>query len=312
MKYLLLLALGAALAACAPAAAGQGNRLSDREALEISSHPVAIKGGTLNGLRLRGTVVLTADHGAFGGFSGLKIADGRMLAVSDVGWLLNAPLIDDGDGLRPGAAEFVALRDSDGERFDKKGGDAEGVAGSPDDYALSFERDHRITAATPRGQAEIRHRAFETLRSNSGIEALARLPDGRLLAIAEGHRSGGAPAFLITGETVETGALPLNVEHYVTGADFGPDGRLYVVLRDYSFLSGVSIRIHRYGLAENGFPDQRSREVLAEFESESGIDNMEGIARWRDAKGILRLTLISDNNFNALQRTLVIDFEVLE
>ena len=41
------------------------------------------------------------------------------------------------------------------------------------------------------------------------------------------------------------------------------------------------------------------------------IDNMEGMALHTDARGRKILTLISDNNFNALlQRTLVLQFEL--
>ena len=72
------------------------------------------------------------------------------------------------------------------------------------------------------------------------------------------------------------------------------------------------MRIHRYDLSEDGLPIPETVTELAAFESESGIDNMEGIALWRDAKGALRLSLISDNNFNVIQRTLFMDFEVIE
>ena len=44
--------------------------------------------------------------------------------------------------------------------------------------------------------------------------------------------------------------------------------------------------------------------------SASGIENMEGIAVWRDASGRTRLTLISDDNFTGLLRTLLLDFVV--
>ena len=85
-----------------------------------------------------------------------------------------------------------------------------------------------------------------------------------------------------------------------------------MLLRDYIPLIGVSIRLHRYRLGEDGFPDPATREDLAAFESSGGIDNMEGIALWTDADGRTRLALISDDNYNALQRTLLVDFIVLD
>jgi hypothetical protein len=42
------------------------------------------------------------------------------------------------------------------------------------------------------------------------------------------------------------------------------------------------------------------------------IDNMEGLSVHRDAGGALVLTLISDNNFWGLQRTLLLQFTLAE
>ena len=76
-------------------------------------------------------------------------------------------------------------------------------------------------------------------------------------------------------------------------------------------LIGVSIRVLRYDLGEDGFPLPRTRTQLAAFESASGIDNMEGLSIWTDRKGRVRMALISDDNFNLIQRTLLMDFEIL-
>ena len=41
------------------------------------------------------------------------------------------------------------------------------------------------------------------------------------------------------------------------------------------------------------------------------IDNMEGLSVHRDARGALVLTLISDDNFSPLQRTLLLQFTLV-
>ena len=280
--------------------------------LAISLRTVELSGGEFHGVRLLGAVALSADHPAFGGFSGLLVRDSRLTAVSDTGWWLMAPFDDGTTGLRPAAGRFVRMHDTDGSAFDKTGGDAEGLAVLGDRVAVSFERDHRIMLHDgTRPVTEIRDRRFERMSSNSGLEALASLTGGRLLAIGEQALAGGHPAFVISPNgTVQAASLPASGRHAVTGADVGPDGRLYVVLRDYVPLVGVSIRIHRYRLGEDGLPLVESREVLAELEGATGIDNMEGISVWTDAAGRVRLTLISDDNYSALQRTLIVDFVV--
>ena len=150
------------------------------------------------------------------------------------------------------------------------------------------------------------------MSNNKGLEALATTPDGWILAIAEKPASKGCPVFLIrySGE-VDRAWLPSNNRHYVTGADVGPDGRLYVLMRDFSLLLGISILIDRYDLDEDGYPLAETRERLARFDNATGIDNMEGISLWTDEQGATRLALISDDNYNGFQRTLLMDFSVL-
>ena len=111
---------------------------------------------------------------------------------------------------------------------------------------------------------------------------------------------------------VSEARLPRTGSHLVTGADIGPDGRLYLVLREYSLLFGVSIRVMRYRLGPDGLPLPDSAETLAAFETASGIDNMEGIALDRGPGGDIRLWLISDDNFQFPQRTLLVRFDVLQ
>jgi hypothetical protein len=206
------------------------------------------------------------------------------------------------------------MRDAEGRRYTKAGGDAEGLTWLGARLAVSFERDDRVMSLRDSGRlgATIQPRAFEPLPFNKGLEALASLPDGRLIALAEGADDGGVPVFLIDLAGVVTEArLPRVGSHSVTGADIGPDGRLYLVLRDYSLLAGVSIRVMRYRLGADGLPLAASAETLAAFEADSGIDNMEAISLERGPDGGIRLWLISDDNFRWPQRTLLLRFEVL-
>jgi len=53
-------------------------------------------------------------------------------------------------------------------------------------------------------------------------------------------------------------------------------------------------------------------DVLLEATDALNINNMEGIALHRSATGETILTLISDDNYSALQRTLLMQFPVPE
>lgn len=266
----------------------------------------------LNGLKVLSALELDASESAFGGFSGLLIDGKSFVAVSDRGWWLDA-VVTTSPALKLTAPTLVRMRDTVGDTFEGEGNDAEGLTRQGVATMVSFERDHRVmTRQGPAQLGETRsHRAFEAFPTNMGLEALATLPDGRLLTISESRAEDGHVVYILgTNGIAERGWLPPTTRHVPTGADVGPDGKLYVVFRDYSLLLGVSIIIRRYELNETGLPDPATSEDLARFETSTGIDNMEGISLWRDDTGRTHLTLISDDNFNSLQRTLLVDLEV--
>ena len=314
MRVLAAVAAGVAgLATLAVFGAWQGAQSAFPRVPRIDATPVEIAPAELKGLLLRGAVELTADHPAIGGISGLLIEGQTLLALTDHGWLLRSPLVDDETGLHPVGGKIVPLLTGEGERLEPSGKDAEALARVDGTLAVAFERDHRVVFLDgSRPARTLTDHRLEGLGHNEGLEALATLPDGRLLAIAEAPREGAFPVFLLdaTG-VVATGALPQFGPHHVTGADLGPDGRLYLLRRDFSYFTGFSIRIERYRIGPDGFPAPETRETLAAFESGSGIDNMEAIALWRDG-ATTRLAIASDDNFGRLQRTILIDFEVLD
>jgi hypothetical protein len=308
-----------ALLAAFPATSGDrvtglDTMLAGAAPVAIAAEPVEITVTRQDGSTLRGAWILTADNPAFGGFSGLLIEDGRLLAVTDDAHLLAAGLALTGSQLVLSQSRLAPLLDPSGRRYlTKAGSDAEGLAWFDGRLAVAFERDHRIMLLGADGRLHdtIQPRSFEQLASNGGIEGLATLPDGRLLAVAEAGDAAGVPVFVIGPDgAVAEGRLALPGPHAVTGADVGPDGQLYVVLRDFSLLAGPSIRVMRFSLGPDGFPVADSRATLAEFESRDGIDNMEGIALDRSPEGALRLWLIADDNFSFLQRTLLLALDL--
>lgn len=300
------------LAAAGPPAGWQ-EALPDGARLTVAAEPVALTGGTLSGLELEGVWTLRSTHPQFGGLSGIVVEDGQLYAVTDLGWWFGAVLAGEGARLSLEDARLAPMRGVGGETYSKAGGDAEGLTRLGPRLAVSFERDHRIMLMQESGRlgATIQPRAFERFPSNKGLEGLATLPGGRLIVLAEARDEGRVPVLVVdpAGDVTEA-RLAVPGRHSVTGADVGPDGRLYLVLRDYSFFRGASIRVMRYRLGEDGLPAAGSAETLAAFEQADGIDNMEAIAVERAGDGGLRLWLISDDNFNPLQRTLLLRFAV--
>ncbi len=270
--------------------------------------------------RYLGTYVWTADDPDFGGWSGFDTsADGAAFrAVSDIGKTIGGRLIRDAAGVVTGveATPIMPLRGDAGEIMRGTTRDAEGADLSADgSFAVSFEGAKRTARVmtyageTTKGVILTDGRFMGKLAENKGPEALAFLPDGTGYAILEGASGvfGGHRVYAGKGqEWSEVFSIPRAGTWSPVGADFGPDGRLYLLERDFWPLLGFRSRVLRMKVTADGVAD---REVL--FETHVGVhDNLEGIGVWTAPDGSLRMTMISDDNFRRSQRTEIVDYLV--
>ncbi len=271
----------------------------------------------LGPLRFEAGFVLGAADPRFGGLSGLWLApDGsRLIAVSDHGTLWLAPLAHAADGRLTGFGSWQAVEPG-AAPGDPPGRDAEELASAgPDGLVIAYEGVHRLrrlaladlsAPATP-----LPTPAALARPSNTGIEALASLPDGALLALSEGTLT---PAGDLEGWRIE-GARTLPLSYAVnrgfvpTGAD-RLDDTLYVIERSFSLLGGFQSRIVSLPAAAVRPGARLVGQVLAELRPPLVGENFEGIAVRRGQGGRVLLYLVSDNNFMALQRTLLLQFSL--
>lgn len=264
-----------------------------------------------------GSYAWSRGEADFGGLSGLELGpDGlSFAAISDRGTLLTGRLLRDAEGAVT-AVETSGPRPipgPDGRRLRDSESDAEGLALDPGGRLfISFENTHRVGSyAAPEGPASWLPRAdaFRRLQTNSSLEALAIDAEGRLYTLPErsGRRGRPFPVWRFDGSDWEQAfTLPRDGDFLPTGADFGPDGKLYLLERDFKGLFGFRSRVSRFEIGPDG---PGPRELLLET-SAPWHDNLEGIAVWADATGAIRLTMISDDNFNPLQRTELVDYRL--
>ena len=95
-----------------------------------------------------------------------------------------------------------------------------------------------------------------------------------------------------------------------TGATTLPNGSVYVLLRKFSPLTGVAVRVARLAVPESPTASLAQLQTIAEIAPPLTIDNFEGIANWTARDGRSYLYIVSDDNFNPLQRTLLMQFEL--
>ncbi len=253
------------------------------------------------------------DERDFGGFSGLEVTDdgNHFTALSDRGSIVSGDFIRT-NGLITGvqAGPIIVLRDSAGHRFARHKNDTEGLAIAPDGtITISFERTHSLRILDPVGgitSRAILHPHADKIPQNASLEALAVGADGALYTLPE--RSGRAnwPFEVMRwkdGGWTFAFDIPRRGAFLPVGADIGPDGLFYLLERDFMGI-GFRNRVRRFDLGGGA-------EAHVLQTSVGSHDNLEGISVWHDGTD-LRLTLISDDNFQPLQETLFVEYRLTE
>lgn len=300
-------------------------------ALEIRSEPLVLKLDEpglrrIGKLIWRGGISMTSSSPNFGGWSDLHVSpDGRTLSsISDQGSWLTATIAYDaqGDLTGLGNGRIGSLRGLDGLPLANKiEADAEGLAAMPDgSWLVSFERNHRIwhyptLDGTP--VALNLPEDFARQPENGGIEALTVLADGRIVAISEDYSPTPGQLAGWIGEPAAEGRHAWRSFQYSRTPDFSPtalaplpEGGFAMLERAFDRARGVRVRVMKVEAAELQPGATVHARELARLASPVAVDNLEGIAATKGPRGETLLWLISDDNFSAMQRSLLLLFEL--
>lgn len=277
------------------------------------------------GARLETLGALSLDGLGLSGLSGLHLSDDLHLTmVSDLARWATARLVLR-EGRPAGLAELRTgpLREGSGQPLARGyTGDAESLARLPDGtWLVGFERWHRIRAFRSidgPGAWVAAPRALERAPGNGGLEAMAALPDGRLVLIAERYAMPGRPElrqawigrpgdYLPVAYRPAEGMDPVDATTLPAAAG----GGVLVLERSFSFLGGFGGRLVRIPPAALAGPDPMTvlegAEELLRIEPPLPVDNYEAVATARIG-GRTLVALVSDDNENLLQRSLLLLF----
>jgi hypothetical protein len=257
---------------------------------------------------------LTADHANFGGFSGLVVSkDGRLTAISDRGDWLEADL--DLRAENPLTSARMRPFSADATGQEKVAFDSESVIAAGDGFLVAFEGEHRLvevaadhtTALSPLTA----HMDFTGVSGNSGMEAIT-FAGGYLFALPERGLDvqGRLRGWLVNSEGSEPVYFRPPANYSPTDAATMTNGDVLLLLRRYSPFDGVSAKIVRLRGAGIVPGATLEGEELLHLEPPYSVDNMEGldvIERPGEPPVVL---LISDDNFRASQRTLLLVFSL--
>jgi hypothetical protein len=288
----------------------------------------------IGALKFLGAVQLRSTDPIFGGISALRAgkatASGlKLLGVTDTGNWLTFDTVEQG-GRLIGVSSMIMtpIRQPNGNAArSKTDGDAEALEWNPVTGAATivFERDHRlahfagIDPAVPASLTALPTR-IERLApmaewpSNGGGEAMAELPDGSRIIISEQRqRPDGSHVSLLTraGKTREI-AVESVAGHSPTDAVAIDETRILVLHRRFD-LMGQSAALSLIDLApalEATPTASLPARLLARWQVPATLDNMEGLALRREGDRLL-LYIVSDDNLNSLQRTVLMKFELV-
>jgi hypothetical protein len=258
---------------------------------------------------------LTSDNKHFGGLSDLSVSQaGELIAITDKGYRLKARLLHDGKGNLVGLTQgdIQKLQTTKGRPLKgKKKSDAEGLARTTGGWFVSFEHKQRIwfyQSDDPASEAATKvktPKGLGAMPANGGLESLVELTDGRLLTFSEDMETadGFSQGWLRTGKKWQSVYLQRTESFAPTGMTRLASGDVLVLERSYSPFKGPAARIRLLD-QKNIKPGARLRgREIGRLQGSQNVDNMEGISAVMTPGGE-RIYLMSDDNFNPLQRTL--------
>jgi hypothetical protein len=160
---------------------------------------------------------------------------------------------------------------------------------------------------------------FKSFTYNKSLECLAAGPPGsnvagELIVVTERSldAAGNLRSFLLKGKAVGRFSVKRRDGFEVSDCTILPPADFLLLERRYSVARGVAMRIRRVPLIQLKPGALVDGEVLIEADLHYQIDNMEGISVTHNARGETILTLVSDDNFSAVQRNVLLQFKLVE
>lgn len=274
-----------------------------------------------------GGLVLTSEHEDFGGLSGIRFLDktgDTFLAITDKARVISGTLNrTGGKPNRLSNTSITRIRNADGKTItgaDDK--DAESLEISGTSVFVGYERNHRILRLTRKGNTLSADRNYQLdlnalgLPGNSGAEGAALDPvSGKLFILMENatNADGNHRGYFVSDGKIEREISVRKRDLFsITDAAFLDNGDLIVLERYYNPLTGVFLRMRHIEAAMLKTDQPLDGDILIDLDSDYEIDNMEGLAVSHAQDGSYRLTLVSDDNFSDNQRTILLEFMLLQ
>jgi hypothetical protein len=289
--------------------------------------PTQIRYGSLE---FRSGLILTSPFRGFGGLSAFRLdkRGEQFIALSDkANWFSGRIVYRDKRLAGLADVKSAPLLDSDGRKITAKGWfDTESLAFDGAMAYVGLERVNQILrfdfakgGIRSKGEVISVPPEIGKLPFNKGLETLVFVPKGQplagsLIAISERglNVSGNILGFLIGGPSPGQFTVKLTNNFDISDAVLLPSGDLLLLERKFSMLEGVGIRIRRIPIKSIAPDAVIDGPTIFEVDLGYEIDNMEGIDTHITPEGETVVTMVSDDNFSMIQRTLLLQFTLVE
>jgi hypothetical protein len=277
-----------------------------------------------------GGLELKSSHREFGGFSAIRVApDGEhFVSLTDKGWWLTGRIVNE-RGRPVGIAEatMAPMLGPDGRTLAARGWyDTESLAELDGWLYVGIEGVNRIVrfdfarkGLLARAEVVSAPPGISRLPSNKGLEALTFAPrdsklGGALLGFSERGLdvNGDLKAFLIGGAAPGQFSVKRRDDFDISDSATLPSGDVLLLERRFTWWTGLAIRLRRIAISDIAPGALVDGTDLLFAGLGYQIDNMEGLSVHLDSNRDTVLTLISDDNFSVLQRTLLLQFKLVE
>ncbi|WP_411340383.1 esterase-like activity of phytase family protein [Sphingopyxis sp. J-6] len=287
----------------------------------VVAHPLHFRASGNGTLRFVRGWHLTSPHSHFGGFSGIaRIGPDRFQLVGDNGYWTRLTLTPDG---RVRDLAIASLPTPEGRPRRKSMIDAEAMIVDPESGKtwISFEvinQVWRFDAALTQVESRYSSPALRRWPVTAGPEAMVRLPSGQTILFSENADDDprGTEALLYDKDPAAPGSAPVLFYYdaggkgLVSDAAVLPDGRILLVHRRLGFDPVFTTILGLVDPADIGAGKVVRSRTIGRVPKPLA-DNYEGAAVSVEG-GRTFLWLVSDDNFNLWQRSLLLQFELVD
>jgi hypothetical protein len=293
--------------------------------IEIACLPHKTFSNPDNTVKIMGAVELRSTDEDFGGISALAMLPDKQKTylLSDRAYLIVADSVMNPDTLAIECFKNALIRPLRGRSTNPLVGhdaDSEGMSVDEDGKKIlvSFERHHRVVTYNPREKKLLPHKQYDAFNNknlpfNESYESVLRLNDKSIIAFPERYevQENVLTGFRLIPNRQQDSKILQNLHlrryggFWLTDIRQLPNGDFITLERSFNIFDGMGLQMRHIKHDDFLLGETADGKIIFKMQSGDGVDNFEGFDIVPQPDGTYMMYVTSDNNFSALQKTLI-------